>query len=47
MKKEELIRKLGCISTVVIPVLTLAITSTLAYLKDSSDDNTNKSIEED
>jgi hypothetical protein len=42
MSREELIRKLGFISTVVIPVLTLAITSTLAYLKE---DNTNKSEE--
>ena len=42
MNKEELIRKLGFISTVVIPALTLAVTSTLKYLKE---DNTNKSEE--
>lgn len=42
MKKEELIRKLGFISTVVIPVLTLAVASTLNFLKE----DTNKSIEE-
>lgn len=43
MKKEDIIKKLGFISTVVIPVLTLAVTSTLAYLKETS---TNKSKEE-
>ena len=42
MNKEELIRKLGFISTVVIPVLTLAVTSILDYLKG---EGTNKSKE--
>lgn len=43
MKKEELIRKLGFISAVVIPVFTLAVKSTLNFLKET---DTNKSIEE-
>lgn len=44
MNKGELIRKLGFISTVVIPVLTLAITSTLNYLKE---ENSTSKIEEE
>ena len=37
MKREELLRTLGFISTVVIPVLTLAVTSALTYLKETTD----------
>ena len=37
MKREELLKTLGFISTVVIPVLTLAVTSTLTYLKETTD----------
>lgn len=33
MNRENLIKKLGFISSVIIPVLTLAVTSTLTYLK--------------
>jgi len=40
MKREELIKKLGFISSVIIPVLTLAVTSALTYLKEN---NTNES----
>lgn len=43
MKKEKLLKTLGFISTVVIPVLTLAVTSALTYLKEEN--NTNKSGE--
>ena len=43
MNKEKL-KTLGFISTVVIPVLTLAVTTTLTYLKEN---NTNKLIEGD
>lgn len=44
MNKEKLLKTLGFISTVVIPVLTLAVTTTLTYLKEN---NTNKLIEGD
>lgn len=44
MNKEKLLRTLGFISTVVIPVLTLAVTSTLGYLKEET---TNKLKEGD
>ena len=40
MNKEKLLRTLGFISTVIIPVLTLAVGSTLTYLKEEN--NTNK-----
>lgn len=41
MNKEKLLRTLGFISTVIIPVLTLAVTSSLTYLKEENT-NTNK-----
>ena len=37
MNKENLIKKLGFISSVVIPVLTLAVTSALTYLKETNE----------
>lgn len=43
MSREKLLKTLGFISTVVIPVLTLAVTSALTYLKE--EDSTNKSKE--
>ena len=43
MSREKLLKTLGFISTVVIPVLTLAVTSALTYLKEET--NTNKSKE--
>ncbi len=36
MNRELLIRRLGFISSVVIPVLTLAVTSALTYLKETN-----------
>ena len=42
MDNTRLIRKLGFISTVVIPVLTLAVTSALAYLKENENSKNNK-----
>ena len=37
MNRELLIRRLGFISSVVIPVLTLAVTSALTYLKETNE----------
>lgn len=39
MSREDLIKGLGFISTVVIPVLTLAVTASLTYLKNTTDNN--------
>ena len=36
MNTKELIKKLGFISAVIIPVFTLAVTSTLKYLKENT-----------
>ncbi len=36
MNREKLLKTLGFISGVVIPVLTLAVTSTLTYLKETA-----------
>lgn len=44
MKKEDIIKKLGFISSVIIPVLTLAVTSALEYLKETAT-NESKKIE--
>jgi hypothetical protein len=37
MSREKLLKTLGFISTVIIPVLTLAVGSTLTYLKEGTD----------
>ena len=40
MNREKFIRTLGFISSVVIPILTLAVTSTLTYMKENTTDKT-------
>lgn len=42
MNREKLLRGLQFFSTVVIPVMTLAVTATLTYLKEVNKEDENK-----